>query len=65
MRNSRDFKEKIRINIVNFTKADSLFKIGMKPSFWSKIAKEEEDKGWFQTCTNVQYEQSPYKDDIN
>jgi hypothetical protein len=35
MQNPEKFTETIRINIVNFTKGNSLFYYGMKPSLWS------------------------------
>jgi hypothetical protein len=30
-----DHQGRVRINIVNFTKGNSLFYYGMRPSFWS------------------------------
>jgi hypothetical protein len=40
MRNPEGFADVVRLNIVNFTKGNSLFYYGMKPSFWSKMAYE-------------------------
>ena len=36
-----------RINIVNFTKGNSLFYYGMKPSFWSLKNNQKSGQGWF------------------
>ena len=35
MKNTSEFIETVRINVVNFTKGNSLFHSGMKPSVWS------------------------------
>ena len=55
----------IRINIVNFTKGNSLFYYGMKPSFWSLKSYEKSGRGWFQGGFNVDYDISPYHVEIN
>lgn len=47
MRNPENFTDMIRINIVNFTKGNSLFYYGMKPSFWSLKSFEKSGQGWF------------------
>ena len=58
-------KKRIRINIVNFTKGNSLFYFGMRPSFWSQKTWENSGRGWFQGGENVEYEISPYHGEIN
>mmetsp|Transcript_41330 Transcript_41330/g.62966 ORF Transcript_41330/g.62966 Transcript_41330/m.62966 type:complete len:115 (+) Transcript_41330:452-796(+) len=47
MRNPENFRDMIRINIVNFTKGNSLFYYGMKPSFWSLKNYTHTGTGWF------------------
>ena len=59
------FTGKVRINIVNFTKGNSLFYYGMKPSFWSAKSWEATGRGWFQGGDHVEYEISPYHPEIN
>ena len=49
MKNNSEFMETVHINIVNFTKGNSLFHHGMKPSIWStKMNRnlEEGEGGW-------------------
>ena len=55
----------IRINVVNFTKGNSLFYYGMKPSFWSLKSHLKNGQGWFQGGFNVDYDISPYHGEIN
>ena len=55
----------IRINIVNFTKGNSLFYYGMKPSFWSHQAYQKSGQSWFHGGFNVDYDISPYHGEIN
>ena len=47
MQNPESFTEMIRINVVNFTKGNSLFYYGMKPCFWSLKSHEKNQQGWF------------------
>ena len=47
MLNPDNFTGIIRINIVNFTKGNSLFYYGMKPSFWSLKSFEKNGTGWY------------------
>jgi cytosolic carboxypeptidase protein 4 len=65
MINPPGFTGKIRINIVNFTKGNSLFYYGMKPSFWSLKNYQKSGNGWFQGGMNVEYDISPYHGEIN
>jgi len=69
MKNTSDFLETIRINIVNFTKGNSLFHSGMKPSVWSTKSNRglsDGEGGWVQECCeNVTYEPSTYQKEIN
>lgn len=59
------FLGKIKVNVVNFTKGNSLFYFGMKPSFWSNKEWQASGRGWFQAGENVEYEISPYHSEIN
>lgn len=65
MQNPDNFTDMIRINIVNFTKGNSLFYYGMKPCFWSLRSHEKNQQGWFQGGFNVDYDISPYHVEIN
>ena len=57
--------DEIRINIVNFTKGNSLFYYGMKPSFWSLKNHQQTGQGWYHAGKHVDYEISPYHEEIN
>ena len=37
----------------------------MKPSFWSKLANEEINLGWYQDGKEISYEPSIYAKEIN
>ena len=65
MRNPENFTDVIRLNIVNFTKGNSLFYYGMKPSFWSQQNYEINGSGWFHGGFNLDYDISPYHGEIN
>lgn len=65
MQNPGNFTDMIRINIVNFTKGNSLFYYGMKPSFWSRKSHMANGQSWFQGGFNVDYDVSPYHGEIN
>ena len=65
MQNPGDFKEIIRLNIVNFTKGNSLFYYGMKPSIWSLKNYLSTGVGWYHGGFNVDYDISPYHEEIN
>ena len=65
MRNPANFTESIRIHIVNFTKGNSLFYYGMKPSLWSLRAFQRNGRGWYHGGFNVEYDISPYHSEIN
>jgi hypothetical protein len=65
MSNPEGFTDMIRINIVNFTKGNSLFYYGMKPSFWSYKSNSKNGLGWFHGGFNVEYDISPYHVEIN
>lgn len=55
----------IRINIVNFTKGNSLFYYGMKPCIWSVKNNLKNGQGWYHGGFNVDYDISPYHTEIN
>lgn len=65
VRNPENMTDMIRINIVNFTKGNSLFYYGMKPSIWSLNANKKNQVGWIQGGQNVDYDISPYHEEIN
>ena len=46
IRNPEEMTDTIRINIVNFTKGNSLFYYGMKPSIWSLNMNRKNGCGW-------------------
>ena len=46
VRNPENMTDTIRMNIVNFTKGNSLFYYGMKPSIWSLNANKKNQVGW-------------------
>jgi hypothetical protein len=37
----------------------------MRPSFFSKRAHAQQNRGWFQSGLNIQYEESVYRKEIN
>ena len=47
----------VRFNILNFTKADSLFNYGMKVSVYSTKRSEssENEEGWFRGADQISY----------
>jgi len=47
MLNPSGFTDKVKINVVNFTKGNSLFYYGMKPSFWSLKNYNARGTGWY------------------
>jgi hypothetical protein len=65
MQNPEKFTETIRINVVNFTKGNSLFYYGMKPSLWSLKNYNKNRQGWFHGGFNIDYDISPYHVEIN
>lgn len=48
-------KTKIKINIVNMLKSDSLFNYGMQPCVYSTEANNKNGQGWFRTGSNIKY----------
>ena len=55
----------VKFNIMNFTKADSLFNYGMKVSIYSdKKAKSEEGTGWHKGGERISYYSNGIKKDI-
>lgn len=48
-------KTKIKINIVNMLKADSLFNYGMQPCIHSAQAYKKSGQGWFRSGSNIKY----------
>ena len=47
VRNPENFTGVVRLSIVNFTKGNSLFYYGMKPSIWSLKKNQKEGTKWF------------------
>ena len=48
-------KTKIKINIVNMLKSDSLFNYGMQPCIFSTEAEKKNGQGWFRAGGNIKY----------
>ncbi|KAL4494540.1 hypothetical protein ABPG72_004442 [Tetrahymena utriculariae] len=46
---------RIKFNILNFCKSDSLFNQGMKVLVYSKIQAIYHNKGWHRSCENINY----------
>ncbi|KAL4475889.1 hypothetical protein ABPG73_002090 [Tetrahymena malaccensis] len=46
---------RIKFNILNFCKSDSLFNQGMKVLVYSKIQAISHNKGWHRSCENISY----------
>jgi len=65
MINPEGFTGVIRLNIVNFTKGNSLFYYGMKPSIWSLKTHQKNGTGWYHSGFNIEYEVSLYHSEIN
>jgi cytosolic carboxypeptidase protein 2/3 len=54
----------VKFNIMNFTKADSLFNYGMKISVYSqKRADEENGESWYKGCDKISYYSNGIKKD--
>jgi hypothetical protein len=49
---------KVKFNILNLTKSESLFKKGMQPYIFSKKLFEHQGIGWHRAGTNITYEQN-------
>ena len=48
-------KTKIKINIVNMLKVDSLFNYGMQPCIHSTEGEKKNGHGWFRAGTHIKY----------
>ena len=48
-------KTKIKINIVNMLKGDSLFNYGMQPCIHSAEAEKKNGQGWFRSGSSIKY----------
>ena len=47
--------QKVKFNLLNFVKPNSLFNQGMKPLIYSEMAYEEKETGWFRDGDNIGY----------
>ena len=57
--------EKIRFNIINLAKPDSLYNYGMKVLNYSNEVKKIEGVGWHRIGENIEYYQNNYRRDNN
>ena len=48
-------KTKVKINIVNMLKGDSLFNYGMQPCLHSAESEKKNGQGWFRSGTHIKY----------
>ena len=63
MRNTRA-KQRVRFNILNYSKPDSLFNYGMKVSVYSEKKSENDNVGWHKDCEDIRYFQNGIKKDV-
>ena len=63
MKNTRK-KSKIRFNILNYSKADSLFNYGMKVSIYSEKKADKHNIGWHKGGDDIRYFQNGIRKDI-
>lgn len=57
--------EKIKFNILNLAKPDSLYNYGMKILSFSTMQKEVEDIGWHRVGEGINYYSNQYKRDCS
>ena len=53
----------VKLNILNYSKPDSMFNFGMKVSVYSQRRAMEEKKGWFKAGENIRYSENTIKKD--
>jgi len=63
VRNTRA-KNKVRFNILNYSKPDSLFNYGMKVSVYSEKKAQEKQEGWHKDGNEISYYQNGIRKDI-
>ena len=54
MRNTKA-RNRVRFNILNYSKPDSLFNYGMKVSVYSDKKSEKKSVGWHKDCDDIRY----------
>lgn len=54
---------KVKFNILNFSKPDSLFNLGMKVSIYSEKTYKDKETGWFKGATDISYYANGIKKD--
>jgi hypothetical protein len=54
---------KVKFNILNFSKPDSLFNYGMKVTMYSEKKSEQQKIGWYKGCTDISYYSNGIKKD--
>ena len=52
---------RVRFNIVNLTKPDSLFNLGMRPVMYSVADAAEKNIGWMRAGTEISYYSNPFQ----
>ena len=63
VRNARA-KQKVRFNILNYSKPDSLFNYGMKVSVYSEKKNDKKNMGWHKAGDDIRYFQNGIKKDV-
>lgn len=62
---SKNEKVKIKFNIINFTKPDSLFNFGMQPCIYSTKRAKELGEGWVRSGSDISYYCNYYNRGVN
>ena len=57
-------RHKVRFNIMNYSKPDSLFNYGMKVSVYSEKKAEKKGVGWYKDCEDIRYYQNNIRKDV-
>ena len=55
---------KVKFNIINMVKEDSLYNNGLKPIIFSQRNYQKTGKGWFRGGSNISYAKNDYKRNI-
>jgi cytosolic carboxypeptidase protein 2/3 len=56
--------QRVKFNLLNYTKPDSLFNYGMKVTIYSERAAEEKKVGWFKGGEDISYFQNGIRKDV-
>jgi hypothetical protein len=61
-RTTNTFKgQKVKLNIINLAKPDSLYNYGMKVLLYSTVKKKQKGVGWYRGGDDIAYYQNHYK----